>query len=124
MIIIYMLSNLNGTSSTGQSNIIVNTIFKFIKIDKSILIPMVRKTAHITEYFILFILIYINIKEYKIKDIYKVSILLSILYAIFDEFHQLFINERSGKVTDVLIDSVGVIIGYLFIKFINKRKNK
>ena len=85
---------------------------------------MVRKTAHITEYFILFILIYINIKEYKIKDIYKVSIILSILYAIFDEFHQLFINERSGKVTDVLIDSVGVIIGYLFIKFINKRKNK
>ena len=119
-----MLSNLNGALSTGQSNFIVNTIHKWIKIDKSILIPIVRKTAHITEYFILFILVYINIKEYRKKDIYSVSILLSIMYAISDEFHQLFINERSGKVTDVLIDSIGVIIGYILVKLINKRKNK
>ena len=124
MVLIFYLSSLNGKASTGQSNFIVNFIYKYINIDKSILIPIIRKTAHITEYFVLFILIYINIKEYKKKDIYSISILLSIMYAIFDEFHQLFINERSGKVTDVLIDSIGVIIGCKLVKLINKRKNK
>lgn len=122
MVLIFYLSSLNGKASTGQSNILVNIAYKITHIDKDILIPIIRKTAHITEYFILFILIYINIKEYKIKDIYKVSILLSIIYALFDEFHQLFINERSGKVTDVLIDSIGIILGYILIKYVTNIK--
>lgn len=122
IVLIFMLSNLNGKASTGQSNILVNIAYKITRIDKDILIPIIRKTAHITEYFILFILIYINIKEYKIKDIYKVSILLSVIYALFDEFHQLFINERSGKVTDVLIDSIGIILGYIVIKYVTNIK--
>jgi len=122
IVLIFMLSNLNGKASTGQSNILVNIAYKITHIDKDILIPIIRKTAHITEYFILFILIYINIKEYKINDIYKVSILLSIIYALFDEYHQLFINERSGKVTDVLIDSIGIILGYILIKYVTNIK--
>lgn len=122
IIVIFMLSNLNGKASTGQSNILVNIAYKITHIDKDILIPIIRKTAHITEYFILFILVYTNIKEYKIKDIYKVSILLSVIYALFDEYHQLFINERSGKVTDVLIDSIGIILGYILIKYVTNIK--
>lgn len=122
IVLIFMLSNLNGKASTGQSNVLVNIAYKITHIDKDILIPIIRKTAHVTEYFILFILIYINIKEYKIKDIYKVSILLSIIYALFDECHQLFINERSGKVTDVLIDSIGIILGYILIKYVTNIK--
>lgn len=35
------------------------------------------------------------------------------LYAGADELHQLFINERAAMVTDVLIDSVGGLVGAL-----------
>ena len=35
------------------------------------------------------------------------------LYAVTDELHQLFINERSAQVLDVLIDSAGSLAGTL-----------
>ena len=38
-------------------------------------------------------------------------------YAASDEFHQLFVPGRAGRVTDVLIDSGGVIFG-LFVVFV------
>lgn len=47
-----------------------------------------------------------------------ISIVLSGLYGIFDEFHQLFIPTRSGKITDVLIDLLGAIVAaFLVWKF-------
>lgn len=36
------------------------------------------------------------------------------LYAASDEFHQLFVDGRAGRVFDVFIDSLGVFSGILF----------
>ena len=38
---------------------------------------------------------------------------LSTIYACTDEVHQLFVLGRTGKITDVLIDSCGVLLGVL-----------
>lgn len=38
-------------------------------------------------------------------------------YAATDEFHQLFVEGRSGKVTDVLIDGCGALCGILVFLF-------
>lgn len=38
---------------------------------------------------------------------------LGALYAATDEFHQLFVSGRSGMVTDVMLDSAGVLTGVL-----------
>ena len=46
------------------------------------------------------------------------SFLIGIEYAIIDEVHQLFIDGRAGKVTDVLIDSVGVALGICTLMFV------
>lgn len=35
------------------------------------------------------------------------------LYAVSDELHQMFINGRAGRLSDVLIDTIGVGIGVL-----------
>ena len=47
---------------------------------------------------------------------------MGISYAISDEIHQLFVSGRAGQVQDVIIDSIGVILGIcilmLFIKTI------
>jgi VanZ family protein len=42
------------------------------------------------------------------------SILFSMLYASTDEFHQLFVEGRSGSVRDVMIDTLGATLGILF----------
>ena len=53
--------------------------------------------------------------------------MLAALYAATDEFHQLFIEGRSGELKDVAIDSTGALLGlllaFIFHKLIkNKRK--
>ena len=39
-------------------------------------------------------------------------------YAALDEIHQLFVPNRSGQVRDVLIDSVGILIGIILFRTI------
>ena len=56
------------------------------------------------------------LKDYKIKNIFIVSILLSILYSCTDEIHQLFVSGRSGSIIDVMIDSIGIILGIFIYK--------
>ena len=114
-----MLSNQSGSSSTSESNIFVDFIYSIIHIDKDILVVIIRKSAHIFEYFVLFLLMYNYIRYYSIKSKFILSIILCIVYSIFDEGHQLFIEGRAGEVLDVLVDTIGVFLGYILI-----RKNK
>jgi len=50
------------------------------------------------------------------------TIIISIFYAMTDELHQLFVPGRNPAVTDILIDSVGVIAGSLVYAIILKFK--
>ena len=81
----------------------------------------VRKGAHMTEYAILAVLIYIWISRWQMPRFRMAcsAIVLSIIYACSDEIHQLFVAGRAGRVSDVLVDSAGAVIGlalFLFIK--------
>lgn len=43
-----------------------------------------------------------------------VGLLICVLYASSDEFHQLFISGRAGRIMDVFIDSSGAFTGIIF----------
>lgn len=75
----------------------------------------VRKAAHMTEYAILAVLLYIWLGKWQftIRKRMLLAIAATALYAASDEFHQLFVAGRSGRLTDVLIDSAGAILGVL-----------
>lgn len=86
----------------------------------------VRKTAHIFEYFVLGILM-LNVLRYYCKPSFKLVILsamLCILYACTDEIHQLFVPGRTGKIIDVFIDSIGIILGSCFFYLVLKIRLK
>ena len=72
-----------------------------------------RKIAHMTEYAILAVLFLGNFFQY--PSTYKRKYLLAWIcaagYAATDEFHQLFVEGRSGQVSDVCIDSAGAFFG-------------
>ena len=141
LIAIFIFSNDVGSSSSEKSDSIATLIVEFISditgndytdsklndmIDTCVVI--VRKGAHFLEYFILGILVINVIKDYKELNvkICIISILLCMLYAISDEVHQLFVPDRTGKITDVLIDTSGsslsVFTYYLMYKFKNRKK--
>lgn len=82
---------------------------------------VIRKAAHMGEYFILLFLIYrganktIPVKENKIIFL---TLLLTIFYAFSDELHQTFVSGRSGKFFDIWIDSVGALGAVMALKLL------
>lgn len=117
MIFIFYMSSFKAVESDTQSGFIVNIISNIFNINNIDLITLiVRKSAHMIEYLILGILMLNCLKDYSIKNVLLVSIMLCILYSTCDEIHQLFIDGRSGEILDILIDSIGIVIGNLIYK--------
>ena len=48
----------------------------------------------------------------------------AVLYACSDEFHQLFVAGRAGRINDVLIDSAGAVLGLALFLFIRTCAHK
>lgn len=105
---------------------------------------LVRKTAHGLEYGMLSCLVLGSLggievykRQYQPKSleskhlksilIFK-ALIITALYAASDEFHQLFVKGRSGKVGDVFIDTFGAIIclaiAHFLLTGIYKRKRR
>jgi VanZ family protein len=89
---------------------------------------ILRKIAHVVEYFIFTLLLWVAFKgSFKMNTVslFIFPVVLSILYAASDEFHQTFVPTRSGTVHDVLIDSIGVIsFCIVFLIFLSIQKAK
>lgn len=77
---------------------------------------VIRKGAHMSEYALLVVLLALHLGCYSFsgKKTALLALGLAVCYAATDEFHQLFVPGRAGRVTDVCIDSVGSLAGVLF----------
>lgn len=76
-----------------------------------------RKFAHLTEYFILCFLFYRGLRnttKISLGQSLILSLILTILYALTDEYHQTFVSGRTGKALDIGIDSLGAFLGLIF----------
>ena len=85
---------------------------------------LIRKSAHISEYIILTIVIISLANEYtkNNKKIIIYGLIGCLIFASLDEFHQYFIPGRSALVTDVLIDFIGAIVALILYKLLLKSK--
>ena len=77
---------------------------------------IVRKLAHLTEFTILGGVLYVVLRRYIEYGTVVKTIVVGIVIASLDEFIQLFSLGRSSQLSDVLIDTVGIIIGILVVK--------
>lgn len=77
---------------------------------------IVRKLAHLTEFTILGGVLYVVLRRYIEYGTVVKTIGVGIVIACLDEFIQLFSLGRSSQVFDVLIDTIGIIIGILIVK--------
>ena len=132
-ILIFMLSAQEGTMSSGISGEITKSVISIFKMDSGyyhVIETIVRKSAHFMLYMLSGILSFGILKTYKLDSKLKVSIsiLICTFYATFDEIHQLFVEGRSGLLSDVFIDMVGATFGIIIVimtskVFSKKRKN-
>lgn len=122
MLLIFIMSSFDATESANQSNFIVNIINNIFKIENIELLSfIIRKLAHFTEYLILGFLTINMLNKNDISKKYLLSILICIIYATSDEIHQLFVPGRACQLIDILIDSIGSIIGIYLYKLINTK---
>ena len=134
------VSDESKSSSNKVTSAVVNTVISIKKEniseekrqkiieDKTFI---VRKTAHFTEYFILglILILYLQTKEKLTTKYIILAIIFCVLYATSDEIHQLFVDGRSCKIMDILIDTCGrslAILGFTSIYKIttNLKKQK
>jgi VanZ family protein len=110
--LIFFFSQQNGDES-GNTSELVAKLFMFIGIDvNSILGGMatfiIRKGAHFTEYFILYLLTFNALgNARRFKSQLTGALMFTVFYAATDEIHQYFIPGRACALKDVLIDSSG-----------------
>lgn len=67
-----------------------------------------HKIVHLAEYGVLAYLFHQALEYTTHRKL--LAVFLTVLYAISDEYHQTFVPGRYGKITDVLIDSLGAIV--------------
>ncbi len=85
--------------------------------DRYIINFLLFKLLHIIEYAILYLLVFRAFNNKKGKKIhYLMPFIISFSYAAIDEIHQSFVPTREGKIRDVLIDTIGIVLMYSYIK--------
>jgi len=77
---------------------------------------ILRKIAHITEYAVLtFLFFRASSENLSRKKSMAYAVFFSIIYALTDEYHQLFVFGREGSIGDVFINSLGVFLAVFLI---------
>lgn len=153
MLFIFIQSAMPGEVSGAESNIIVQFIAGITGWNEEVLSIIVRKAAHFTEYAVLGICLGINMCDLQrdkaangkvanekpvttatvntVTDVAGITSkylasawLIGTAYACTDEFQQLYVPDRAGTLTDVLIDSAGVACGILIYLIYSRHTQK
>ena len=141
---IFGFSNQDAEKSGGLSQKVTNFVVELIprikympEQEKENIVnrieKIIRKLAHFSIYTIVGILLMSLMSTYNFKELDKIaiSLIIGIIYASTDEIHQAFIPGRGPLITDVILDSIGVLTGifiamfiFTIIKYIQKKEHK
>jgi VanZ family protein len=77
---------------------------------------VLRKLAHVTEYAVLGALLL------RATGRAWMAVVLGVLYAASDELHQTFVPGRHGRPLDVAIDTVGLLLGVVLWRSLERRR--
>lgn len=120
--VIFQFSSQNGEKSGSLSEKLAELVMQQLPIEETQQSlkkteSIIRKMAHFSIYTLLGFLLMSFVSTYHLKEDKRIgiSLLIGILYAITDEIHQKFVPGRSCQITDVIIDSMGVLLGILLL---------
>lgn len=129
MAVIFIFSSQPGDTSEETSQFVIY-VFNLLGLDLNSVFGAfanfaVRKGAHFSEYFILYMLLYNAFKEsFNFKMALIASLIGVFLYASSDEFHQSFVPGRGPAFRDVLIDTSGGLAALIILYVYNLKKTK
>ena len=109
LITIFILSAQNGEESSSTSGFFTRLIETILGQPANE--TVIRTLAHFCEFAGLGFLMcnFLFALKDKLKPFW--SFLFSLVYAITDEIHQIFVPERACQLTDLAVDSAGIVLG-------------
>lgn len=125
MAAIFFFSSQNAASSSKTSGSVVRFILSILvrgfkdmsaKEQRALIVKwasLIRKAAHFTEFAALGFSFTTSLILRRSERLYLKSTAFGVLYAVFDEVHQLFSVGRACSVFDVMIDTSGYITGLI-----------
>ena len=86
-------------------------------------IPGLATIYHFVVFFLFAFFLFISIKgSKKIKIKYLIiALLISIVYAVLDEFHQMFVPFREPAIRDILTNTAGIFSSAIVYLYANKK---
>ncbi|MEX2054828.1 MAG: VanZ family protein [Candidatus Andersenbacteria bacterium] len=81
-----------------------------------------RKVVHMVEFGVLTLLWYRALSPH--TQALPAAVIIALLYAVLDEWHQSWVVGRHGVFSDVLIDSLGITITALIIRARHKQARR
>lgn len=136
MWLIFILSSESGQESLSRSKIIIDFIQE--RINYEISTNIFRKITHMLEFGILTALSYVSfastarittnksfiaVSSTDMKSGFEMnasfSLWITVLYAVLDEYHQIFVFGRDGSITDVLLDIIGGLAVIVIIRIVH-----
>jgi VanZ family protein len=120
MCIIFWMST--GTFASEETSKIIEPVIRFLlpripagNVD--MIHDLIRKCAHLSEYFVLGLLLFRAFGKGQAAlpagRVVLYSVIIVALYAASDEFHQTFVYDRTPSILDVGIDTAGGILGQI-----------
>ncbi len=132
MLLIFAFSAQTSTASKALSNQFITT---YNQVVPKIPLPLevktkllsrpgyyIRKGAHMTIYAVLGVLLLMVLWQMPIKKGLSpiISYFLCTMYAITDEWHQYYVEGRGAQISDIIIDSIGALVGIICIQIMVK----
>jgi VanZ family protein len=132
VIIIYSMTESAYFNGESTSTVIEKTIVKTEELQPIQIQPadpstihhlnvFFRKSAHIIVFGILAIFVYKCLEGRRFS--YLLALVLTFLYALFDEWHQALVPGRTSAFKDVLFDTFGASVALLFVYIIFRDRN-
>ena len=130
MVLIFNFSSEDGIVSTGTSTGVTKAASQVLFSDFEEMQPeqqnfiveglqhFIRKLAHFSIYMLLGVFSYATVllSAEKLRHKWWLALIICVSYAAVDEIHQIFVPGRTAKITDVLIDAAGSIVGMLLLR--------
>ena len=123
--VIFGFSNQNAEQSSSLSTKVAKFVLKQVygseeKIEQPVLErtqKVIRKLAHFSIYTLVGFLLMSFVSTYNLDEKKRclISLGIGIIYATSDEIHQAFVPGRGPQITDVMIDTMGVLLGLLIV---------
>lgn len=123
--LIFYLSDQPSQVSGKMSGDMIKKVLSVSETTFNLIHNPLRESMHAVEFLIFALLLFNVLHNFNVKSIYTSCIIISFMYSILDEIHQVYVPGRAFEGLDLFLDFVGIIIAVLLhFNFISCMKTK